>query len=58
MVEFSCGIRGMALNLDTDNVGVVIFGDDREIFEGIVKELSIVDVGVGKEYLGRVVKFR
>ena len=57
MVEFSCGIRGMALNLDTDNVGVVIFGDDREIFEGdIVKRTSsIVDVGVGKEYLGRVV---
>ena len=47
----------MALNLDTDNVGVVIFGDDREIFEGdIVKRTSsIVDVGVGKEYLGRVV---
>ena len=34
MVEFSCGIKGMALNLDTDNVGCVIFGDDREIFEG------------------------
>ena len=57
MVEFSCGIRGMALNLDTDNVGCVIFGDDREIFEGdIVKRTaSIVDIGVGKEYLGRVV---
>jgi len=34
MVEFDCGIKGMALNLDTDNVGVVIFGDDRAIFEG------------------------
>jgi len=57
MVEFACGIRGMALNLDTDNVGVVIFGDDREIFEGDVvkRTASIVDIGVGKEYLGRVV---
>ena len=57
MVEFSCGIRGMALNLDTDNVGVVIFGDDREIFEGDVvkRTASIVDIGVGREFLGRVV---
>jgi len=57
MVEFSCGIRGMALNLDSDNVGVVVFGDDREIFEGdIVKRTaSIVDIGVGPDVLGRVV---
>ena len=34
MVEFDCGMRGMALNLDTDSVGVVVFGDDREIYEG------------------------
>lgn len=34
MVEFSCGLRGMALNLEESNVGVVIFGDDREILEG------------------------
>jgi len=56
MVEFSCGIKGMALNLDTDNVGCVIFGDDREIFEGdIVKRTaSIVDIGVGPALLGRV----
>jgi F-type H+-transporting ATPase subunit alpha len=57
MVEFSCGLKGMALNLDSDNVGVVVFGDDREIFEGdIVKRTaSIVDIGVGPELLGRVV---
>jgi len=56
MVEFSCGIRGMALNLDTDNVGVVVFGDDREIFEGdVVKRTSsIVDIGVGINLLGRI----
>ena len=56
MVEFSCGIKGMALNLDTDNVGCVIFGDDREIFEGDVvkRTASIVDIGVGRELLGRV----
>ena len=56
MVEFSCGIKGMALNLDTDNVGVVIFGDDREIFEGDVvkRTASIVDIGVGTELLGRI----
>ena len=54
MVEFSCGIKGMALNLDTDNVGVVIFGDDREIFEGDVvkRTASIVDIGVGRNLLG------
>jgi len=57
MVEFSCGLKGMALNLENDNVGVVIFGDDREIGEGdIVKRTgTIVDVPVGKELLGRVV---
>jgi len=57
MVEFSCGIKGMALNLDTDNVGVVIFGDDREIFEGstVKRTASIVDVPVGRELMGRVV---
>ena len=57
MVEFPGGIRGMALNLETDNVGVVIFGSDRAIKEGdIVKRTkSIVDVPIGDELLGRVV---
>ena len=57
MVEFPGGIRGMALNLEADNVGVVIFGDDRTIKEGdIVKRTgAIVDVPVGKGLLGRVV---
>ena len=57
MVEFSEGTKGMALNLETDNVGVVIFGDDSQIKEGdIVKRTGeIVDVPVGKELLGRVV---
>ena len=57
MVEFKDGSKGMALNLESDNVGIVIFGDDREIKEGdIVKRTkSIVDVPVGKELLGRVV---
>jgi F-type H+-transporting ATPase subunit alpha len=57
MVEFDGGIKGMALNLENDNVGVVIFGDDREILEGhIVKRTrAIVDVPVGKALLGRVV---
>jgi len=57
MVEFSGGIKGMALNLESDNVGVVIFGDDRSIKEGdVVKRTgSIVDAPVGKELLGRVV---
>src|ERR1700735_3005930 len=57
MVEFSGGVRGMALNLETDNVGVVIFGDDRDIKEGdIVKRTgAIVEVPVGKGLLGRVV---
>ena len=57
MVEFPGGIRGMTLNLEIDNVGVVIFGSDREIGEGdVVKRTrSIVDVPVGKGLLGRVV---
>ena len=57
MVEFPGGIKGMALNLETDNVGVVIFGSDSGIKEGdIVKRTgSIVDVPVGKGLLGRVV---
>ena len=57
MVEFPGGIRGMALNLEADNVGVVIFGNDRDIKEGdLVKRTgAIVDVPVGKGLLGRVV---
>ncbi|MBK4217754.1 F0F1 ATP synthase subunit alpha [Paracoccus caeni] len=57
MVEFPGGIRGMVLNLETDNVGVVIFGDDRSIKEGdtVKRTRAIVDVPVGKALLGRVV---
>ena len=57
MVEFSSGVKGMALNLENDNVGVVIFGDDRLIKEGdVVKRTkAIVDAPVGKNLLGRVV---
>ena len=57
MVEFPGGIRGMALNLEVDNVGIVIFGDDRAIKEGdtVKRTKSIVDVPVGDELLGRVV---
>ena len=58
MVEFpGAGLRGMALNLETDNVGVVIFGDDRQIREGdtVARTGSIVDVPVGHGLLGRVV---
>jgi len=57
MVEFSSGIKGMALNLETDNVGIVVLGNDREIQEGdIVKRTgSIVDVPIGEGMLGRVV---
>jgi F-type H+/Na+-transporting ATPase subunit alpha len=57
MVEFPDGTRGMALNLETDNVGVVIFGDDRSIKEGdtVKRTGTIVDVPVGKGLLGRVV---
>ena len=57
MVEFAGGISGMALNLETDNVGVVIFGDDRAIKEGdtVKRTGAIVEVPVGKGLLGRVV---
>ena len=57
MVEFENGIRGMALNLESDNVGIVIFGSDRDIKEGqtVKRTGAIVDVPVGKEMLGRVV---
>jgi len=57
MVEFSSGLKGMALNLEPDNVGVVVFGNDKLIKEGdIVKRTgAIVDVPVGKSLLGRVV---
>ncbi|ABA78451.1 F0F1 ATP synthase subunit alpha [Rhodobacter sphaeroides] len=57
MVEFPGGIRGMALNLEVDNVGVVIFGDDRSIKEGdtVKRTKSIVDVPAGDALLGRVV---
>ncbi len=57
MVEFPGGIRGMALNLETDNVGIVIFGADRDIKEGdtVKRTGAIVDVPVGPELLGRVV---
>ena len=57
MVEFENGTRGMALNLETDNVGIVIFGADREIKEGqtVKRTGAIVDVPIGKELLGRVV---
>lgn len=56
MVEFSSGVKGMALNLETDNVGIVVLGNDREIMEGdVVKRMgSIVDVPIGEEMLGRV----
>jgi F-type H+-transporting ATPase subunit alpha len=57
MVEFPNGIKGMALNLETDNVGIVIFGDDRYIKEGdtVKRTGAIVEVPVGKGLLGRVV---
>ncbi|WP_286829820.1 MULTISPECIES: F0F1 ATP synthase subunit alpha [Kordiimonas] len=57
MVEFPGGVKGMALNLETDNVGIVIFGDDRGIKEGdtVKRTGAIVDVPVGKGLLGRVV---
>ena len=57
MVEFPGGIKGMTLNLEEDNVGVVIFGDDRTIREGdtVKRTGEIVDVPIGKELLGRVV---
>src|SRR4051812_7615607 len=57
MVEFEGGLKGMALNLSADSVGVVIFGDDRGVKEGaIVKRTNpIMDCPVGKGLLGRVV---
>ena len=57
MVEFNNGIRGMALNLEVDNVGIVLFGNDRDIKEGdtVKRTGAIVDVPVGKGLLGRVV---
>jgi F-type H+-transporting ATPase subunit alpha len=57
MVEFGNGMKGMALNLESDNVGIVIFGSDREIKEGdtVKRTGAIVEVPVGKELLGRVV---
>merc|ERR1712194_214498 len=57
MVEFSSGLKGMALNLETDNVGVVVFGDDRAIVEGDSVKCTgtIVDVPIGDGLLGRVV---
>ena len=57
MVEFPGGIKGMALNLEMDNVGVVIFGSDRDIKEGdtVKRTGAIVDVPVGRGLLGRVV---
>jgi F-type H+-transporting ATPase subunit alpha len=56
MVEFNSGVKGMALNLETDNVGIVVLGNDRDIMEGdVVKRMgSIVDVPIGDEMLGRV----
>ena len=57
MVEFSGGIKGMALNLESDNVGCVIFGSDRDIKEGdtVKRTGAIVEVPVGRGMLGRVV---
>jgi len=57
MVEFESGVKGMALNLEIDNVGIVIFGSDREIKEGqtVKRTRAIVEVPVGKALLGRVV---
>ncbi|XP_955312.1 ATP synthase alpha chain heart isoform, mitochondrial precursor, putative [Theileria annulata] len=57
LVMFSSGVAGMALNLETDNIGVVVFGDDRSILEGdtVTRTNRILDVPVGPELLGRVV---
>jgi F-type H+-transporting ATPase subunit alpha len=57
MVEFDSGLRGMALNLENDNVGVVVFGNDRAIKEGdtVKRTGAIIDIGVGDGLLGRVV---
>ena len=58
MVEFASGIRGMALNLEPDNVGVTVFGSDSMIKEGdsVKRTGEIVDVPVGQEMLGRVIE--
>ena len=57
LVEFANGVKGMALNLENDNVGVVLFGSDTLVNEGdlVKRSGSIVDVGVGRGTLGRVV---
>ena len=57
MVEFKTGVKGMALNLEADNVGIVVLGNDREIQEGDVVQRtgSIIDIPVGEELLGRVI---
>ena len=57
MVEFKTGVKGMALNLEADNVGIVVLGNDREIQEGDVVQRtgSIIDIPVGDELLGRVI---
>ena len=56
MVKFSSGVRGMALNLEADNVGIVVLGNDRDIMEGdiVMRTGNIVDIQVGEEMLGRV----
>ena len=58
LVEFASGVQGMALNLETDQVGVVIFGEDRQIREGdtVKRTGNIVEVPIGKGLLGRVVR--
>ena len=57
MVDFGNDLKGMALNLESDNVGIVIFGDDKNVKEGdtVKRTGKIVEVGIGKELLGRVV---
>jgi len=56
MVEFSSGVKGMALNLEADNVGIVVLGNDRDIQEGdiVMRTGSIVDIPIGEQMLGRV----
>ena len=56
MVEFASGVKGMALNLEADNVGIVVLGNDRDIQEGdiVTRTGSIVDIPIGEEMLGRV----
>ena len=56
MVEFSSGVKGMALNLEADNVGIVVLGNDREIQEGdiVMRTGFIVDIPIGEQMLGRV----